>query len=159
MPAFDGLAAFRVVRERDEDLPFIITSGTVDEENAIAALKAGVQDFVSKNKLARLIPAIERECREAEVRRKRREADREVVRQRELVAHGEDRYRAMFDSSPVPMWTFDRDTLAFVTVNDAAVRHYGYTRDEFLKMTLADIRPIEDVEALRADVQRSEEHT
>ena len=41
----------------------------------------------------------------------------------------------------MPMWTFDRDTLRFVAVNDAAVRHYGYTRDEFLAMTLADIRP------------------
>lgn len=153
MPAFDGLAAFRVVRERDEDLPFIITSGTVDEENAVAALKAGVQDFVSKNKLFRLIPAIQRECREAEVRRKRREADREVVRSRELVARGEDRYRAMFDNSPLPMWTYDRETLAFVTVNDAAVRHYGYSRQEFLSMTLADIRPTDEVEALHADVR------
>jgi PAS domain S-box-containing protein len=155
MPAFDGLAAFHVVRERDDDLPFIITSGTVDEEIAVAALKAGVQDFVGKNKLTRLIPAIERECREAEVRRQRRAADLEVVHQRELVARGEDRYRAMFDSSPMPMWTFDRDTLAFITVNDAAIRHYGYTRDEFLGMTLSDIRPIEDVEALHADVQRA----
>jgi PAS domain S-box-containing protein len=155
MPAFDGLAAFRVVRERDEDLPFIITSGTIDEEIAVAALKAGVQDFVSKNKLTRLIPAIQRECREAEVRRKRREADHEVARQRELVARGEDSYRAMFESSPMPMWTFDRETLAFVTVNDAAIRHYGYSREEFLGMTLADIRPIEDVDALRADVARA----
>jgi hypothetical protein len=155
MPGFDGLAAYRIVRERDPDLPFIIASGTVDEEIAVAALKAGVHDFVGKNKLTRLVPAIEREIREAAIRRERHATGHELERQRELVARGEDRYRAMFDSSPLPMWTFDRDTLAFVSVNDAAVRHYGYSREEFLAMTLADIRPTDDVEALRAEVQRA----
>jgi two-component system, cell cycle sensor histidine kinase and response regulator CckA len=155
MPGFDGLAAFKVVHEIDPDMPVIIASGTVDEEIAVAALKAGVHDFVGKNKLTRLVPAIQREIREAEIRRERRRADAEVARQRELVAHGEDRYRAMFDNSPTPMWTFDRDTMRFVAVNDAAIRHYGYSRDEFLSMTLADIRPSQDVGALRQDVAQS----
>jgi PAS domain S-box-containing protein len=145
LPGFDGLSAFKIVREHDADVPVIIVSGTVDEEMAVTALKAGVQDFVGKGKLTRLVPAVERECREAESRRK----------QRVLVAHGEERYRAMFNSSPLPMWTFDRDTLRFVSVNDAAIRHYGYTREEFLAMTLADIRPAMDVEALRQDVKRA----
>jgi PAS domain S-box-containing protein len=145
MPGFDGLSAFKIVREVDADLPFIIVSGTVDEDVAVTALKAGVQDFVGKAKLTRLVPAVERECREAETRRK----------QRVLVTRGEERYRAMFNSSPLPMWTFDRDTLRFVSVNDAAVRHYGYTREEFLAMTLADIRPPTDVKALRDDVKHA----
>ena len=59
---------------------------------------------------------------------------------------------AMFDDNPIPMWIFDRESLGFVVVNDAAVRQYGYSRDEFASMTLADIRPPEDVAALRADV-------
>ncbi|MDB4955769.1 MAG: Blue-light-activated protein [Myxococcales bacterium] len=74
---------------------------------------------------------------------------------RELVARGEDRYRALFDNSPLPMWMFDRETLRFVAVNEAAVHHYGYTREEFGAMTLADIRPPEDVHALRADIDRA----
>ncbi|MBV8761281.1 MAG: response regulator [Deltaproteobacteria bacterium] len=155
MPRFDGLAAFRIVREVDADVPFIISSGTIDEEIAVTALKAGVHDFVNKNKLTRLVPAIQREMREAEVRRTRKKTEAEVARQRELVQRSEDRYRAMFDSSPLPMWTYDRETLRFVAVNDAAVRHYGYTRDELLGMTLADIRPAADLEALRQDVERS----
>jgi two-component system, cell cycle sensor histidine kinase and response regulator CckA len=64
-------------------------------------------------------------------------------------------YRAMFDDNPIPMWIFDRETLCFVVVNDAAVRQYGYSREEFASMTLADIRPREDVGALRADVERA----
>ncbi len=56
----------------------------------------------------------------------------------------EQRYRLLFESNPHPMWVFDRETLRFMAVNDAALAHYGYTRDEFLAMTIADIRPTED---------------
>jgi len=61
----------------------------------------------------------------------------------------EARYRLLFDSNPRPMWVFDEKTLAFLAVNDAACRHYRYSREEFLQMTIADIRPPEDVAALR----------
>jgi two-component system, cell cycle sensor histidine kinase and response regulator CckA len=73
----------------------------------------------------------------------------------QLLTQGTERYRAMFDDNPMPMWIYDRETLGFVVVNDAAVKHYGYSRDEFATMTLADIRPPEDVDALRRDVERA----
>jgi PAS domain S-box-containing protein len=69
-----------------------------------------------------------------------------------LVTEGTERYRAMFDDNPMPMWIYDRETLAFFVVNEAAVRHYGFSREEFLKMTLLDIRPAEDIPALRENV-------
>ncbi len=56
----------------------------------------------------------------------------------------EQRYRLLFESNPHPMWVFNRETLRFMAVNDAALAHYGYTRDEFLAMTIADIRPTEE---------------
>jgi PAS domain S-box-containing protein len=71
------------------------------------------------------------------------------------LARSESKYRAMFEQSPLPMWMFDRETLRFVMVNGAAMAHYGYSREEFLSMTLADIRPGEDIAALRADVQHA----
>src|SRR4051812_34977441 len=61
----------------------------------------------------------------------------------------------MFDNSPLPMWMYDRATLRFVDVNEAAIRHYGYSREEFATMTLADIRPKEDVAALQEDVAQA----
>jgi two-component system cell cycle sensor histidine kinase/response regulator CckA len=64
-------------------------------------------------------------------------------------------YQALFESNPLPMWIYDLETLAFLDVNDAAVHHYGYTREEFLRMTILDIRPPEDhgsVEASTHDV-------
>lgn len=66
-----------------------------------------------------------------------------------------DHYRQLFDANPHPMWIYDPATLRFLAVNDAAVAHYGYTRDAFLGMTLADIRPAEDVDELLATVART----
>ncbi len=60
----------------------------------------------------------------------------------------EERYRLLFETNPQPMWVFDNETLAFLAVNDAACRHYGYTRKEFLAMTIRDIRPAENFPAL-----------
>jgi PAS domain S-box-containing protein len=62
----------------------------------------------------------------------------------------EKRYREMFTENPLPMWVFDQATLAFLEVNDAAIRHYGYTREEFLTMTIKDIRPTEEIPRLLA---------
>ncbi|HKC24375.1 MAG TPA: PAS domain S-box protein, partial [Thermoanaerobaculia bacterium] len=67
------------------------------------------------------------------------------------VRESEERHRALFDASPLPMWLYDRDSLRFLAVNDAAVRHYGYSRDELLSMSLEDIRPPEDIPKLHSD--------
>src|SRR5262252_4947316 len=75
MPLFNGLAALALVREKGLDLPFIIVSGHITEDTAVAAMKAGAHDYVMKDKLARLGPAVERELREAEVRRQRRRTE------------------------------------------------------------------------------------
>ncbi len=66
----------------------------------------------------------------------------------EALRESEEGYRLLFESNPHPMWVIDRETLRFLTVNDAAVRHYGYTREEFLSMTTLDIRPAEHIPAL-----------
>jgi len=66
----------------------------------------------------------------------------------------EERYRSLFAANPQPMWFFDTDSLAFLEVNDAAVTHYGFSRDEFLTMTIADIRPPEELPRLREVVGR-----
>lgn len=64
----------------------------------------------------------------------------------------EEKYRQIFASSPMPMWVFALDSLRFLEVNEAAVRHYGYERDEFLQMTIADIRPPGELDALHRDL-------
>ncbi len=64
----------------------------------------------------------------------------------QALINSERLYRMMFESNPHPMWIYDTDTLRFLQVNDAAVGHYGYSRDEFLNMGLKDIRPMEDLD-------------
>jgi hypothetical protein len=61
-------------------------------------------------------------------------------------------YRELFDANPLPTWAFDRETLAFLEVNQSAIDHYGYSRAEFLAMKIADIRPPEDVQRLFEDL-------
>ncbi len=83
LPSWSGLAALKVMQEREIDLPIIIVSGTVGEDAAVEAMKAGAHDYVLKDNLVRLGPAVERELREAQVRRERRQALAEL---RELAA-------------------------------------------------------------------------
>jgi PAS domain S-box-containing protein len=65
---------------------------------------------------------------------------------------GEANYRMLFEANPHPMWVYDIDTLSFLTVNDAAIAHYGYSREEFLAMTIRDIRPPEDINRLKDNI-------
>lgn len=94
MPGFSGPAALSIVSERQLDIPFIMVSGVLGEEAAVIAMKAGAHDFFPKNKIARLGAAISRELAEAQVRRGRREAEKEKERlfrelQRALVVRDE----------------------------------------------------------------------
>jgi PAS domain S-box-containing protein len=66
----------------------------------------------------------------------------------QALRESEARYRLLFEDSPLPMWVFDRETLRFLAVNEAAIAHYGHSREEFLSFTIKDIRPSEDIPIL-----------
>lgn len=72
-----------------------------------------------------------------------------------ILRQSEENYRYMFVNNPQPMWIYNLETLSFLEVNSAAINHYGYSREEFLSMTLMDIRPKEDIDLLLADVKHS----
>ncbi|MCF8231188.1 MAG: PAS domain S-box protein [Bacteroidales bacterium] len=81
---------------------------------------------------------------------------RDQTREREqnkILKESEKKYKYLFENNPVPMWIYDLESLKFLMVNNAAVHNYGYSRDEFLSMTIKDIRPAEDIEALKKDVE------
>src|SRR5512140_1627455 len=75
LPSFNAMRALEMVRASGQDLPFIIVSGSIGEEMAVEALRAGAQDFMLKGNFPRLLPAIQRELKEAEIRRQRRRAE------------------------------------------------------------------------------------
>ena len=80
IPGFNGLTALELCKERGLDVPFIIVSGTIGEDVAVEAMKAGAHDYILKHNLARLVPAVQRELREAEVRQKRKQAEEALQR-------------------------------------------------------------------------------
>ncbi len=90
MPHFSGPAALELVRERDPDVPFIFVSGTIGEDVAVAAMKAGAHDYVMKSNLKRLAPAVERELREADIRRQRRAGQQALVERARLAELSSD---------------------------------------------------------------------
>jgi signal transduction histidine kinase len=83
MPEFNGLAALAVLKESGLDLPFVIVSGNIGEDMAVAAMKAGAHDYIIKGNLSRLVPAVERELGDVLVRRERRKAEDELTASRE----------------------------------------------------------------------------
>jgi diguanylate cyclase (GGDEF)-like protein/PAS domain S-box-containing protein len=80
-------------------------------------------------------------------------------RAEEALRESEHRYRKLFDANPLPMWVYDFETLQFTAVNDAAVAYYGFSRDEFMHMTIADIRPAEEWPAMRMALEDLSPHT
>jgi PAS domain S-box-containing protein len=92
LPTFSGLRALELSQASGVDLPFIVVSGTIGEETAVAALQAGADDFVVKGRLARLAPAIERGLRESAERRARRKAE-------QALRESEERYRRIVETT------------------------------------------------------------
>ncbi len=83
MPGFSGLKALEILREHDQNTPFILVSGTVGEEIAVEAMRSGANDYIMKDNLARLVPAIERELREGRERADRRRTEEALYQERE----------------------------------------------------------------------------
>jgi two-component system cell cycle sensor histidine kinase/response regulator CckA len=133
LQAWDGLAALRWVRQSGFEMPFIYVSGTLGEELAVQSIKEGATDYVLKNSLERLPHAVRRSLAEEKLRQEHQRIEDEL-------RESERQYQLLFDRNPQPMWVFDRHTLAFLAVNQAAIRHYGYSREEFLSMSIGDIR-------------------
>jgi PAS domain S-box-containing protein len=79
----------------------------------------------------------------------------ELTRANEELRSSEEQYRFLFKESPQPMWVFDRNSFEFLAINNAALRHYGFTLDEFQALTARNIRPAEDIAAFLEDVARS----
>ncbi len=130
MPRFDAPTALTILHDSGLDVPFIVISGTVGEDVAVEVMKAGAHDFFAKGELTRLVPAIEREMREAANRRRRRIAE-EALRESEL------QYRLLADNTLDVIWTMDTQ-LRFTYVNPSIERLTGYTPEEWIDTHLSD---------------------
>lgn len=128
MPSFSGHAALRMLREKDPDVPFIFVSGTIGEDVAVEAMRAGAQDYVMKGNLKRLVPAIQRELRESHARRERGLA-RAKLRSTEL------RLDQLLSTSTAVVYSGGVTAGGIVPlwVSDNVIRVFGYSVDEVLQ--------------------------
>jgi PAS domain S-box-containing protein len=130
MPEFSGLDALTVMNGRGLDLPFIIVSGSIGEDVAVVAMKAGAHDYILKGNLARLIPAVERELREVEVRQARQQAE-------ETLGLLESGVQQLEEAIVITTAEFASPGPRIVYVNDSFIKMTGYTREEVIGNTLA----------------------
>ena len=262
LPTIDGLEAIRMSLQHDPEVPVIVLTGSMDEQTAVACMKAGATDYVVKDFMAKL-PFAVREAMDKKMAKKELEKKTEelstyfetaldlfcladldgyflrlnpswettlgykpenmegkkfldfvhpddidpTIKTLEYLANenqinsfvnryrhingtykyiewrsrprgnmifsaarditdrilneqklkeDEEKYRILFENNPLPMWVYDPETLRFVTVNAVAVIKYGYTRDEFLQMSLKDIRPEEDIPLLVSNICKTD---
>ena len=146
LPQFNATEALQIIRQRSMQVPFILVTGTVSEEFAATIMKLGADDYILKDRMARLPAAIDTALKQKWLEKEKQEAADKLIQ-------SEEKYRTIFLKSPLPKWLYDPKTLRFLEVNEEAIRHYGYSQEEFLSMTIKDIRPKEDIELLLKDIK------
>jgi len=137
LPDSFGLESYTSLQAYTLRIPVILLTGLSDTKLALQALVLGAQDYLVKGEFDEQL--LSRAIRYS----------RERMRNLLYLRESEERYRELFNNNPMPMWVFDAQSFRFLEANGAAVLHYGYTHEEFLSMTLADIR----VGGRRDDIQ------
>jgi two-component system sensor histidine kinase UhpB len=140
LPDSFGLDSYISLSSEAGHLPVILLTGLSDTNVALQALSRGAQDYLVKGDFDEKL--LSRAIRYSLERKRNLQKLRE----------SEVRYRELFNNNPMPMWVFDVDTMHFLEANAAAVEHYGYTGEEFLRLTPADIRRHADLQTLRRQV-------
>ncbi len=149
LPSFNALGALEILQGTGMDIPFIIASGTIGEETAVAALKAGAHDFIIKGNWARLLPAVQRELQDAEVRRERRKAERSLQ-------ESEAKFRRLVEHLPAVVYMNPAgDVNSTIYVSPQIEAMFGYTAEEWLAdpKSWEKILHEEDREAVLARVE------
>lgn len=131
MPGFSATAAFDLYKEKGFDLPFIIVSGTIADETAVAAMRAGAHDYLMKDNLARLSPAVDRELREVKIRRERREATAQLRK-------SEEKYRTLFEDSRDANYINAAEG-ELIDFNQSTLDLFGYSREEMIGMSTKNV--------------------
>jgi PAS domain S-box-containing protein len=152
IPQFHAIDALNSARAKLKDVPFILVTGTVSEEFAAEIIRLGADDYLLKDRMMRLPAAVL-----AAVRKRKAEKEKKSTAQK--LEQTELNYRTIFLKSPLAKWVYDLDTLRFLEVNDAALRLYGYSRQQFLQLSIKDIRPSEDIPQLLKDISKMKKDT
>jgi PAS domain S-box-containing protein len=136
MPQFSGLGALKLYKEKELDIPFIIVSGAIGEETAVAAISSGAHDYVMKDHLSRLVPAIQRELENAGSRRERKKSEEELNESKVLI-------ETIVENIPLMIFLKEATDLRFVIFNRAGEELLGYDRRDLIGKNNLDLFPPE----------------
>lgn len=139
MPTFDGVSALKLFKQMALDIPFILVSGTIGEDVAVNAMREGAHDYLMKDKLERLVPAIRRELRETKIRRERSRALTLLKEREEILTR-------IIENIPFMIFIKDANDLRFLRVNRAGEELLGIKRDELIGSTDYDFFPKEEAD-------------
>ena len=143
LPQFDGASALRLLRERGLDNPFILISSSVGEDIVVECMKLGAADYLLKDRLARLVPAVENALADRRLRAEKRLAE-------EALQASEVRYRRLFEAAKDGILILDPKTGQIVDVNPFLIDLLGYSHEEFLGKKIWEIGSFRNVVASRA---------
>ena len=145
LPRFDGMAALQLALVHAPETPFLVLTGSMNEETAVTCMKAGAWDYVIKEHIRRLGPAVLAALEQKRVRRERRQAE-------EALREAETRYRLLFENSPDGVVILEPETARLLEVNETACRQLGYSREEFAGLSISDIEALETREDTRSRI-------
>lgn len=155
LPGFGGAEALRIAKEAKPDVPFIFVSGTIGEEAVVQAMRSGAQDYVMKDRLSRLAPAVARELREAAARVEARHADR-------WMRESEHKYRQLFDALHEAVFVIDQRSGRVLDTNRQAEDLLRRPRQEIVGANQAALfasptgaAVLDELRSLAADRSRS----
>lgn len=144
LPAFDGMSALAMVREKNPDIPFVFVSGKLGEEAAIESLKSGATDYVLKSRLSRLGPAVQRALSEAKERTKQRQTEKELEKAYAEIEKRAEDYRSLFNSIRDVIVVTD-DSRVILHVNQPALREvFGYQTEEVAEKSIGMLYAYEE---------------
>jgi PAS domain S-box-containing protein len=136
MPHFTGLEALKLVKEKGIDIPFIIISGAIGEETAVEAMRNGAHDYVMKNNMYRLLPAIERELRESKIRAESRLLETKRI-EAEVINESEKKLRNLLRELPVGVLLYNSQA-QITFCNNYSVELLGVNKEQIIGKTIYD---------------------
>lgn len=158
MPGLNGFETTALIRQRDRSrhVPVVFLTAAYKSDMPMKGYALGAVDYLLKPIVPEILRAKIAVFVDLYKRAEQIRLQEKMLRERaeEALITSNANYKLLFENNPRPMWVYDTETLAFLAVNDAAIDKYGYTRDEFLKMTIKDLRPPEDLPSLLENISK-----
>jgi PAS domain S-box-containing protein len=149
VPNYNGFAALQFARQKHPEVPFILVSGTLGEEQAVDSLKSGATDYIVKQRLERLCPAVNRALKEAEERKEHEIRERQL---RLAAEASEERFQSLVEHALVGIYVIQDNKFAYV--NPSMGKILGYTMEEMTSRPLLDFILPEDQPVVRENIRK-----